>query len=70
MSKSWATFVHDLDPNGYAGKNSSLPAWPRYSVADPQNMVFDANVTSHAEPDTWRAEGIRLIYSNNVQYHR
>ncbi|KAI4722066.1 alpha/beta-hydrolase [Aureobasidium sp. EXF-10727] len=70
MSKSWVTFVHDLDPNGYSGKNSSLPVWPVYSVAEPQNMVFDANVTSHAEPDTWRAEGIKLIADNNVQYHR
>ncbi|KAG9722806.1 alpha/beta-hydrolase, partial [Aureobasidium melanogenum] len=61
MSKSWVTFVHDLTPNGFAGKNSSLPAWPVYSVEAPQNMVFDANVTSHTEPDTWRAEGIKLI---------
>ncbi|KAH0342270.1 alpha/beta-hydrolase, partial [Aureobasidium melanogenum] len=70
MSKSWVTFVHDLNPNGYAGKNSSLPTWPVYSVEAPQNMVFDANVTSHAEPDTWRAEGIKLITDNNIQYHR
>ncbi|KAH0265679.1 alpha/beta-hydrolase, partial [Aureobasidium melanogenum] len=70
MSKSWVTFVHDLNPNGYAGKNSSLPTWPVYSVEAPQNMVFDANVTSHTEPDTWRAEGIKLITDNNIQYHR
>ncbi|KAG9830566.1 alpha/beta-hydrolase, partial [Aureobasidium melanogenum] len=70
MSKSWVTFVHDLTPNGYAGKNSSLPTWPVYSVSAPQNMVFDANVTSHTEPDTWRAEGIKLITDNNIQYHR
>jgi carboxylesterase type B len=71
MSKSWVAFVHDLDPNGFvAGRNSSLPAWPRYSVDAPKNMVFDANVTSHAEPDTWRKEGIKLIADNNVQYHR
>ncbi|KAI4740294.1 alpha/beta-hydrolase [Aureobasidium sp. EXF-12298] len=70
MSKSWVTFVHDLNPNGYAGKNSSLPNWPVYSVDAPQNMVFDANVTSYAEPDTWRAEGMKLISDNNVQYHR
>lgn len=70
MSKSWVTFVHDLTPNGFVGKNSSLPAWPVYSVEAPQNMVFDANVTSHTEPDTWRAEGIKLITDNNVQYHR
>ncbi|THX94206.1 alpha/beta-hydrolase [Aureobasidium pullulans] len=71
MSKSWVTFVHDLDPNGFhKGVNSSLPAWPVYSVDEPQNMVFDANVTSHPEPDTWRAEGIKLISDNNVQYHR
>lgn len=70
MSKSWVTFVHDLNPNGYAGKNSSLPNWPVYTLEAPQNMVFDVNVTSHAEPDTWRAEGIKLITDNNIQYHR
>lgn len=70
MSKSWATFVHDMTPNGFQDRNSSIPAWPRYDVAKPQNIVFDANVTSYAEDDTWRAEGIKLITDNNVQYHR
>ncbi|GAB7348751.1 hypothetical protein MBLNU459_g7483t2 [Dothideomycetes sp. NU459] len=70
MSKSWASFVYDLDPNGWKDRNSSVPAWPTYSVSNPLNLVFDANVTSYTEPDTFRAEGIKLINDNNVQYHR
>jgi hypothetical protein len=35
--------------------------WPIYTSEGPQNMVFDANVTSHAEPDTYRAGGINYV---------
>ncbi|KAK4982812.1 hypothetical protein LTR66_009081 [Elasticomyces elasticus] len=70
MSYSWASFVHDLDPNSWAGRDASIGAWPKYSVQDPMDFVFDANVTSYAEADTYRAEGIKLINSNNLAYHR
>ncbi|KAE8445564.1 hypothetical protein EG329_013328 [Mollisiaceae sp. DMI_Dod_QoI] len=64
MSKSWASFVHDLDPNGWVGRDSAVPAWPEYSVENPLNIVWDANVTSHTEPDTFRAEGIKILNDN------
>ena len=71
MDSSWVSFVHDLDPNSYRMGNGSIETWPVYDVGNPQNFVFDANVTSHAEPDTWRMEGIALINSGNAAvYHR
>lgn len=70
MSKSWASFVYDLDVNGWKGRNASVPAWPRYNNRNPMNFVFDANVTSHSESDTFRAEGIRLINENLKLYRR
>jgi triacylglycerol lipase len=35
--------------------------WPVYTLDDPQNFVFEQNVSSHAEPDTFRAEGIKYL---------
>ncbi|KAL1582072.1 hypothetical protein WHR41_09255 [Cladosporium halotolerans] len=72
MSTSWASFIHDLDPNGYKGRNSSTPEWPVYSNSEPQNIVFDTNVTGNAfnEDDTWRKEGIQFILDHAVAYKR
>ena len=70
MSYSWASFVYDLNPNDWSGRNASIGLWPKYSVSSPMDFVFDANVTSHAEADTYRAEGIKLINANNLAYHR
>jgi carboxylesterase type B len=72
MSSSWASFIHDLDPNGYKGRNSSTPDWPVYSNDEPENMVFDTNVTGNAfaEADTWRKEGIQFILDHAVTYKR
>lgn len=71
MSKSWASFIYDMNPN-YASKNASTPAWPKYSLENPQNIVFDANVTgvAYAEPDTYRADGIRFILDHSLAYRR
>lgn len=69
MSNSWVSFVNDLDPNSWregALWNGSEGMWPAYDNADPQDYVFDANVTSHAEADTWRKEGMELINANNL----
>lgn len=57
MSKSWASFVHDMDPNSFSGSSG----WPAYDTNNPMNIVWDANVTSYAEADTYRAAGIRLL---------
>jgi carboxylesterase type B len=63
MSKMWVSFVHDLDPNGH-GVNG-VPTWPTYVAEDGygKNIVFDANVTTYIEPDTFRAEGIAYLQS-------
>jgi acetylcholinesterase len=77
MSCSWASFVHDLDPNsfrnGAVGKQIAGKAapWPRYGTGSgAQNIVWDANVTSFVEPDTFRAAGIDLINKNSLLYLR
>jgi carboxylesterase type B len=72
MSSSWASFIHDLDPNGYKGRDEETPAWPVYSLEQPENIVFDTNVTGVAfnEPDTWREEGIRFILDHAIAYKR
>ncbi|CZT02366.1 related to cholinesterase [Rhynchosporium agropyri] len=70
MSSSLASFAHDLNPNGWQGRDAAIESWPAYDLASPKNLVFDANVTSHLEPDTYRAEGIKLINDNNHLQHR
>lgn len=73
MSSSWVGFVSDLDPNSWregAGWNGSEVEWPVYDVRNPMNIVLDANVSSYAEPDTYREEGMRLINENNFGVYR
>lgn len=50
MSRSWISFVHELDPNrhGVAG----APRWPEYGCGG-ENLVFQAN-GSYVEKDDWR----------------
>lgn len=40
--------------------------WPKYTLEDPKNIVFDVNVTdlAYIEPDTFRADGISFIIDN------
>jgi carboxylesterase type B len=61
MSATWVSFVHGLDPNGWKARPKGVEKWPRYDCKDPRDYVFEANVTSHSEPDTWRSKGIDLI---------
>ena len=72
MSCSWASFISDLDPNGFSNRQPKAAAWPMYSLSDPQNIVWDANVTSlaYTEPDTFRKEGIEWILDHALNYHR
>lgn len=72
MSSSWASFIADLDPNGFDGRYPQAEVWPQYSVDKPQNIVWDANTTAlaYTEPDTWRKEGIPWIISHNIDYNR
>lgn len=77
MSCSWASFVHDLDPNSFRSSAVGMKIaggadeWPKYGTGGAaQNIVWDANVTSHAEPDDFRAAGIALINEGNLLYLR
>lgn len=73
MSSSWTSFVHDRDPNSWRESyhwNGTEALWPKYDVANPLDFVFDANVTSYAEPDTYRKEGIDLINANNLDVYK
>ncbi|KAL1604099.1 hypothetical protein SLS60_005691 [Paraconiothyrium brasiliense] len=69
MSSTWASFIHDLDPNTWKGRGKKIPLWARYNVHDPEDFVFEANVTSHAEKDTYRKEGMDLINGNAVEVY-
>ncbi|KAE8366167.1 Alpha/Beta hydrolase protein [Aspergillus caelatus] len=68
MASMWASFIHDLDPN--SGIKDSEVRWQAYGADQPVDMVFDANVTSYMEPDTWRKEGIDYINSMAETYWR
>ncbi|KAK5110354.1 hypothetical protein LTR62_006062 [Meristemomyces frigidus] len=72
MSSSWASFMHDLNPNNFTGRHAGTPDWPVYDNGNPQNIVWDANVTELAYPeaDTFRAQGIEFILSHAAAYHR
>ncbi|KAF2828339.1 carboxylesterase family protein-like protein [Ophiobolus disseminans] len=72
MDSSWVSFVHDLDPNAWRKSyawSGAESMWPAYDVANPLNYVFDANVTSYAEADTYRKEGMKLINDNALQVY-
>lgn len=65
MSRMWASFAHDLDPNNHG--LVGYPTWPKYTLEDEgvgKNFVFDANVTSYIERDDWRVPGIAFIASH------
>ncbi|KAI9825943.1 MAG: hypothetical protein M1819_000462 [Sarea resinae] len=58
MSRMWSSFIYDGNPNFL---NQNAPTWPPYFSESPVNFVFDANVTSHLEPDTYREESIQYL---------
>ncbi|KAL7790343.1 Alpha/Beta hydrolase protein [Trichoderma ceciliae] len=55
VSRSWAAFVHDLNPNNHGLKDPNLPKWPTYNATKPQNMVFREG-GSFTEHDDYRKE--------------
>ncbi|KAF2441971.1 carboxylesterase family protein-like protein [Karstenula rhodostoma CBS 690.94] len=69
MSSTWASFIHDMDPNNWKGRSRKVPTWPKYAVGNPRDFVFEANVTSHAEKDAYRKEGMDLINKNAVNVY-
>lgn len=64
MSRDWIQFInsgeigHRDDENNFA-----VSDWPVYRADNPEEFVFDANVTSFVEKDTYRSNGIKLINS-------
>ncbi|TIA07895.1 alpha/beta-hydrolase [Aureobasidium pullulans] len=72
MSSTWASFIHDRDPNSWMRTNETSARWPVYELQDPKEIVWDANVTtlSYVEDDTYRAEGIRFILDHAFAYRR
>jgi cholinesterase len=52
MSRSWISFVHDLNPNNHGVED--VPQWPEYSESA-SNFVFRVD-NSTVEADTWRTE--------------
>jgi carboxylesterase type B len=72
MNSNWVSFVHDLDPNAWRKTYTWIGTeemWPVYELANPKNIVFDANVSSYAEQDTYRKEGMELINAHNVDVY-
>ncbi|KIH87659.1 hypothetical protein SPBR_04773 [Sporothrix brasiliensis 5110] len=78
MSKAWVNFFVDLDPNGKSGSggttngstnSNGLPTWPVYNATAGggvgHNIVLQAG-SSHVEPDTYRAEGIRWMIDHGL----
>jgi carboxylesterase type B len=72
MSSTWASFIHDRDPNSWRSRNETSARWPIYELQDPKEIVWDANVTtlSYIEDDTYRAKGIRFILDHALAYRR
>lgn len=67
IGRAYVSFVNYHDPNLGRGLGSSLPAWPKYDLKVPVNMVLKAN-ESFVEADTWRKEGIRFINSVDREF--
>ena len=67
MSKMWVSFVYDLNPNYNQKAQFRVPDWPAYSLEQPRDFVFDANVTGLAvvEADTFSKEGVDFTNSIN-----
>jgi carboxylesterase type B len=60
ISRSWISFVHDLDPNNHGVAHA--PLWPEYSKSG-KNIVFAAANTM-VEPDTWRTKQLEFWMRN------
>ena len=76
MSRSWASFFSTLDPNAWRGNvevrkgaSGGVPeVWEDYRVGA-RDVVWDANVTSYLEVDTWRGQ-MSVISENAVALKR
>ena len=66
MSSSWASFIHDLDPNSFRLGDTVTPLRPMYDNADRRNLAWYAEVSvlAYAEPDTFRSKDISTLISS------
>jgi carboxylesterase type B len=73
VTSDWASFISALDPNawrqGKTVKGNPEP-WPVYELSNPKDFVYDANVSSFAEPDTYRKAGMKLINDNALTVYQ
>lgn len=83
MSSDYIAFVNSGDPNRWPGRNTAaatlginVPAWPKYDVHGggcggraARSFVYDANVTSSIEDDTYRKDAIDLLNSANLDVY-
>ena len=71
MSRSWVSFVTELDPNEDGIPDADV--WPIYnsttSGGEGMNMVFTVNGSSYAEHDTFRGEGIAFVSENALSVY-
>jgi len=56
MSRSFISFVHDLDPNNHGIRG--VPSWPEYSKS-PSNFLFKVNGVT-VEKNDWRKEQLKF----------
>ncbi|RAH86654.1 carboxylesterase family protein [Aspergillus japonicus CBS 114.51] len=58
MTSMWISFISTLDPNH--NSINGTKTWPKYSLAEPEALVFDVNATElcRVEPDTYRSAAI------------
>jgi carboxylesterase type B len=77
VGESYVNFVNNFDPNGKgtqcrrgsAGLGNgtmTMPYWPKYDLARPQNLVFNATFGPFVEDDTFRREGIAFLNTFEV----
>ncbi|KAF4472098.1 alpha beta-hydrolase [Fusarium albosuccineum] len=80
MASDWIKFVATGDPNGWKGREKAMkslgkpvPAWPRYKTTKghgaPKNFLYQGNLTSTVEHDTWRSEAIELLNSASLEVY-
>ncbi|KAI1495428.1 Alpha/Beta hydrolase protein [Biscogniauxia marginata] len=65
MSKMWVSFIHSGNPN-LRDDSRQCATWPQYTPDNPNNFVFDVNVTnlSYVDTDDYRKPGISYLLEN------
>lgn len=70
MSADWAAFVATGEPRWERREIYGVPEWEAYGGGrEGVNFVYDANVTSYLEGDTWRREGIESILGASLEVY-